>query len=305
MKTWLDNLQRFTGLSPDLFEKIITTLSIFLVLWIIRFIIIKILWQKSDNVRTRYHWRRNTTYALIFILLFALGFIWIERFKSLGTFLGLLSAGIAIALKDLLANLAGWIFIMVRKPFKIGDRVEIENFAGDVIDIHVFRFTLLEMGNWVEADQTTGRIVHIPNGKIFITALANYHGGFNYIWNEIPVLITFESNWQKAKNILIEVIHAHAEKLSETMEKEIKEASRRFMIHYKHLTPIVYTKVKEFGVLLTIRYLCQIRNRRGSEEVLWEEILKQFAVCSDIDFAYPTTRFFDNRAEGKKDVKKG
>lgn len=132
MKAWLEELQRLTGLAPELLEKIITTLAIILVLWIIRFIIIKILWRKSDNVRTRYHWRRNTTYALIFILLFALGFIWIERFKSLGTFLGLLSAGIAIALKDLLANLAGWIFIMVRKPFKIGDRVEIENFAGEV-----------------------------------------------------------------------------------------------------------------------------------------------------------------------------
>lgn len=305
MKTWLEDLQRWTGLSEQNLEKIITTLVIFLVLWILRFIIIKILWQRSDNVRTRYHWRRNTTYALIIILLIALGFVWIERFKSIGTFLGLLSAGIAIALKDLLANLAGWIFIIVRKPFRIGDRIEIENFAGDVIDIHVFRFTLLEMGNWVEADQTTGRIVHIPNGKIFITPLANYHAGFNYIWNEIPVLITFESNWQKAKNILTEIINTHAEKLSETMVKEIKEASRRFMIHYTHLTPIVYTKVKDFGVLLTIRYLSQIRNRRGSEQTLWEEILKQFAAQSDIDFAYPTTRFFDNRAEGKLGVKPG
>ncbi len=303
MEKWIEDLQRFTGFSPELIEKIITTLIIILVLWIIRFIIIKILWQRSDNVRTRYHWRRNTTYALIFILVFTLGFVWIKRFQSIGTFLGLLSAGIAIALKDLLANLAGWIFIMVRKPFKIGDRIEIENYAGDVIDIHVFRFTLLEMGNWVEADQTTGRVVHIPNGKIFTTPLANYHAGFNYIWNEIPVLITFESNWQKAKQILTEVINEHAEKLTETMEKEIKEASRRFMIHYKHLTPIVYTKVKDFGVLLTIRYLCQIRNRRGSEQALWEEILKQFATRSDIDFAYPTTRFYDNLAEGKVNEK--
>lgn len=305
MKTWLEDLQRWTGFSEENLEKIITTLIIFLVLWIIRFIIIKILWQRSDNVRTRYHWRRNTTYVLIIILLLALGFVWIERFKSIGTFLGLLSAGIAIALKDLLANLAGWIFIIVRKPFKIGDRIQIENFAGDVIDIHVFRFTLLEMGNWVEADQTTGRVVHIPNGKIFITPLANYHAGFNYIWNEIPVLITFESNWEKAKKILTEIINTHAEKLSETMEKEIKEASRRFMIHYKHLTPIVYTKVKEFGVLLTIRYLCQIRNRRGSEQALWEEILKQFAAQSNIEFAYPTTRFYDNLTEGKKNGQSG
>lgn len=298
MDTFLDKLQELIGIQPENLEKIITSLIIFLILWVLRFLTIRILWRRSDNVRVRYQWRRNATYTLVFILLFALGFVWIERFQTIGTFLGLLSAGIAIALKDLLANLAGWLFIMVRKPFKIGDRIEIENIAGDVIDIHVFRFTLLEMGNWVEADQTTGRVVHIPNGKIFVNALANYHAGFNYIWNEIPVLITFESNWMKAKDILTNIINEHAEKLSETMEKEIKEASKKFMIHYKYLTPIVYTKVKEFGVLLTIRYLCQIRNRRGSEQALWEDILKQFSAYNDIDFAYPTTRFFDNAAEG-------
>lgn len=305
MNNLIETLQRLTGLQSQLLEKITASLIVFIIFWILRFVILKILWRRSDNVRTRYHWRRNTTYTLAFIMIFVLGFIWIERFQSIGTFLGLLSAGIAIALKDLLANLAGWIFILVRKPFKLGDRIEMENYAGDVIDIHVFRFTILEMGNWVEADQTTGRVVHIPNGKIFVNALANYHAGFNYIWNEIPVLVTFESNWQKAKEILTNVINAHAEKLSETMEKEIKEASKKFMIHYKHLTPIVYTKVKEFGVLLTIRYLCQIRNRRGSEEAIWEEILQQFAGCIDINFAYPTQRFFDNLTEGKTYTKKG
>ncbi|UCG27370.1 MAG: mechanosensitive ion channel, partial [Bacteroidales bacterium] len=235
MKSLSEALQRITGLQLQVLDKIIASLIIFIIFWIVRFIIIKILWRKSDNVRTRYHWRRNTTYTLVFIMIFVLGFVWIERFQRIGTFLGLLSAGIAIALKDLLANLAGWIFILVRKPFKIGDRIEIENYAGDVIDIHVFRFTLLEMGNWVDADQTTGRVVHIPNGKIFISALANYHAGFNYIWNEIPVRITFESNWQKAKEILTNIINTQAEKLSETMEKEIKEASKKFMIHYKYL----------------------------------------------------------------------
>jgi len=298
-------MQRLTGIQQENLEKIVTSLVIFLILWLLRLVTIRILWRRSDNVKVRYQWRRNATYTLVFILFFALGFVWIERFQTIGTFLGLLSAGIAIALKDLLANFAGWLFIMVRKPFRIGDRIEIENIAGDVIDIHVFRFTLLEMGNWVEADQTTGRVVHIPNGKIFVNALANYHAGFNYIWNEIPVLITFESNWEKAKEILTSIINEHAEKLSDTMEKEIKEASKKFMIHYKYLTPIVYTRVKEFGVLLTIRYLCQIRNRRGSEQAIWENILIQFAKFDNIDFAYPTTRFYDNLAESSAKTSPG
>jgi small-conductance mechanosensitive channel len=142
---------------------------------------------------------------------FALGVLvivplWFEGVKSASTFLGLLSAGLAIALRDPVVNLAGWAFILWRRPFEVGDRIQIGTHAGDVIDQRIFQFTLMEIGNWVGADQSTGRVVHIPNGKVFTEMLANYSKGFQYIWDEIPVLITFESNWEKAKGIL-EGIH--------------------------------------------------------------------------------------------------
>ena len=75
-------------------------------------------------------------------------------------------------------------------------------------------------------------------------------------------------------------------------EKEILEASKNYMIHYKHLTPIVYTKVMDYGIQLTMRYLCNPRKRRGSENDIWQAILTQFNSQKDIHFAYPTTRFF-------------
>ena len=81
---------------------------------------------------------------------------------------------------------------------------------------------LIFLRNWVDADQTTGRVIHIPNGKIYTQPLANYHAGFSYIWNEIPVLVTFESNWQKAKSILLEIINTQADQLSAAMQKENK-----------------------------------------------------------------------------------
>lgn len=88
-----------------------------------------------------------------------IGRVWFEGIHSIATFLGLLSAGVAIALKDLLANLAGWGFIMWRRPFEVGDRVQIGNDTGDAIDLRIFQFTLMEIGNWVEADQITGRTI--------------------------------------------------------------------------------------------------------------------------------------------------
>jgi len=161
-----------------------------------------------------------------------------------------------------------------------------------VIDVRIFQFTLMEIKNWIKAEQSTGRVIHIPNGKVFTETQANYSKGFKYIWNEIPVLVTFESGWEKAKEILFEIVKKHSAHLSDRAEKKLREVSSRYMIFYSNLTPTVYTSVQDCGVLLTLRYLCKPRNRRDTEQAIWEEILKEFANHPDIDFAYPTTRFY-------------
>jgi small-conductance mechanosensitive channel len=199
--------------------------------------------------------------------------------------------------------MVSWAFILIRQPFKVGDRIQIGKVAGDVIDIRLFQFSIMEIGNWVDAEQSTGRIIHIPNGIIFTEPQANYTAEFQYIWNEIPVLVTFESDWKKAKHILADIVNHHGILLSTEAEKQIKEAAKRFLIFYNKLTPIVYTSVKDSGVMLTLRYMCNPRERRSIEEKIWEDILNKFAECNDIDFAYPTQRFYNNSTEGKKDLK--
>jgi small-conductance mechanosensitive channel len=303
MKNLVDWIQKALGLSPEVQLKIFASLIIALVLRILYSLIVKIVWRRTENVRTRYTWRKTSGYVVIVLGVFLIGRLWFSGFQSIATYLGLLSAGIAIALKDVVSNFAGWLFIISRRPFSVGDRIQIGNYAGDVIDTRVFQFTLLEIGNWVNADQSTGRIIHIPNGMVLSEVLANYSKGFQYIWNEIPVLITFESNWKKAKKILQKIADKDAEQLSKAAEKRVKEASKKFMILYSRLTPIVYTSVQDSGVLLTIRYLCEPQRRRDSEQVIWEDILKEFTRNGDIDFAYPTQRFYNHQFEGKDIVK--
>lgn len=285
-------LTETTGLTHESLNKIILSLAVIFVLWMFRIVVLRMVWRQTKNVKTRYQWKRTLSMTIPLIGIVLVGSVWIEAFRQFGAFLGLFSAGLAIALKDPLTNLAGWVFIMFRKPFVVGDRVQIGQHAGDVVDIRLFQFTILEIGNWVDADQSTGRIIHIPNGKVFMEAQANYSTGFEYIWNELRVRLTFESNWEKAKNILQQIINEYAADISKDAEKEIFEASKNYMIYYKHLTPIVYTKVKEYGVELTVRYLCNPRKRRGSEHEIWQNILLQFKNHPDIQFAYPTTRFY-------------
>lgn len=287
--------------TPQLLKLIYSVTALFLLL-AARYLILSQV-EKKDYAQL-YRWKKNTAYALSFFLLIVPGVIWIEGVRYLSTYFGLLSAGIAIAMRDLITNFAGWLFIIWRKPFTVGDRIQIGDQSGDVIDVRIFQFSVMEIGNRVEHEQSTGRIIHIPNQFVFQKPQANYTLGFNYIWNEIPVLITFESDWQKAKKILTDITENHAVNLTAKAEKEIKESAKKFMIKLPILKPIVYTSTRESGILLTIRYLCEPRNRRGSAHVIWEEILTEFSHHTDIDFAYPTTRFYDNPTEGKRKTDK-
>ncbi len=292
-------LQSVIGLETETQSRVITSLAIIAVIMILRGLVAWIIARRTEDVRFRYHARKVSAYVSASLALLLLGRIWFTGFQDIGTFLGLVSAGLAIALKDLVASVAGWIYLLWRRPFEVGDRIQIGEHAGDVIDIRLFRFTLIEIGNWVEADQSTGRVILIPNSRILIEAIANYSKGFRYIWNELPVLVTFESNWPKAKAILQKIIDDHSAYLSEDAMLSVRKAAQRAMIIYATLTPKVWTSVAESGVLLTIRYLCDPRKRRGTAETIWEDILTEFGKCDDIDFAYPTVRRYMNLEEGK------
>jgi small-conductance mechanosensitive channel len=300
---WLQRMntlvQTHLGISIDTVEKILWSIFLILVFLFIRRATAKFLERRVSDLARRYILLKSIGYLFGFLVFLVLLRIWFGGAKNLAAYFGILSAGLAIALRDPLTNLAGWLFINIRKPFVVGDRVQIGNHAGDVIDIQLFQFTLVEVGNWVEADQSTGRIIHLPNGLVFHQSVANYTQGFNFIWNELPVTVTFESDWKKAQSLLQGIAEKHTAIQSEEAARQVRQAARQFLIFFQHLSPIVWTSVAENGVTLTIRYLCDPRKRRSSAHKIWESILEVFAGEPDIDFAYPTTRFYENPVEGK------
>ncbi|MCB1045361.1 MAG: mechanosensitive ion channel family protein [Acidobacteria bacterium] len=287
------------GFSDQLAHNLINSAAIIVLLYGLRFLTMRAVFRQTEEVSKRYKWRKGITYITTFLAIFLVGRIWLEGLQSVATFAGLFAAGLTIALQDLVVNFAGWLFILWRRPFDVGDRIEISNHTGDVIDMRIFMFTMMEVGNWVDADQSTGRVIHVPNGLVFKQTLSNYHRGFNHIWNELPVLVTFESNWSKAKTILQEIVDRRTSHFTQMAQEELRRAAQRVMILYNKLTPIVWTNVKDSGVMLTIRYLCDPRRRRSTAQEIWEDILTEFAKHDDIDFAYPTVRYYANHLEGK------
>ena len=270
--------------------RVLSSVLVIIILFVLRRALLAVVSRRVEDPTSRYRWAKTSAYTASLIGLAVVIQIWFIALRSLSTFLGLLSAGLAIALRDLVADFSGWLFILFRRPFDLGDRIQIGSHAGDVIDRRIFQFSIMEIGNWVGADQSTGRVIHIPNQRVFLEPLANYSAGFPYLWNELKVLVTLESDWKKAKTLFAQITKETTKDVVAEAQEPRNEGDQRFLIHYRTLTPAVYTSVEESGVLLTVRYLCRPRERRGTSEALWEEILQAVSRTEGIELAYPTQR---------------
>jgi len=287
LQDWIENN---LFISQQIQANIISTILIILAVSILRNALIRLTSRRSMDVKAKYQWEKGIGYVTFGVLLLALGSIWLGNLDNLASFLGLMTAGLAIALNGPITDLFGWAFIVIQHPFAVGDRIEVGEHKGDVIDIRFFKFTMLEIGAWVEADQSTGRVIHVPNGVVFKKEVVNFSQGLKYIWDELPILVTFESDWRKAKQVLLEVAVLHCEIGPFEADEMDEETTGGFFITYQTLAPGVFTDIQESGVLLTLRYLVQPRQRRSVRENIVEDVLLAFETHENIDFAYPTMR---------------
>ena len=285
--------------SSPVFLQVIFSLVAIIITYLITFIIVHIINKTVKDLKRKYTLRKFAVYIGTLICILAIILIWIKRTGSVTTIISVMGAGLMLALHQPITSIAGWLLILVRRPYEIGDRIAIGKNSGDVIDIRLFYTSMLEIGNWVDADQSTGRIIHSPNGKVFTEPIFNYTRGFEYIWNEIKIAVTFESNWKKAKDIILAIGSKDYMDLGEKVRAKIETMSKKYMIHYGKLTPIVWTNIVDFGVELTLRYLTEARRRRSTQDAICQDVLDRFNKEPDIDFAYPTYRIY-RKGEGSE-----
>ncbi len=279
-----------TGGKQAVYSKLIRTGVVLLLGYLLIFGLVKVINRHVADLRTRHLIRKNVIYFLNLLIIFLVIIIWLQHLGSITIFISAVGAGVALALQEVILCMAGWLVIMTRRPFEVGDRIEFGEIKGDVIDIQILQTSMLEIGNWVAADQSTGRIVKVPNSAVFKKPQFNYSRGFEFIWNELRVLVTFESDWKKAEEIMLRRATDRAVGMEEIVKRKIKRMSRRYMIYYGKLSPIVYVKILDSGVELTLRYLTEARKRRSTEDELARWILEEFARTEAVNFAYPTYR---------------
>lgn len=286
-----------SSLSSPGVSQILWTLLIITGGFILNRLLIRMINNRMEDANRRHVFRKIVNYSVTAITLIIVLFLWIRNLTFLTALTGFIAAGLAIALRDVILSLFGWIKIIWARPFTVGDRIQVRDLQGDIIDITPLHTALLEVGNWVQASQSTGRIIFIPNNVIFQESVTNSTLGFPYLWDEFSTVVTFESDFDTAESLLKEPIEDVVGINYRRARRKIQEMGDRYAIEYENLSPRVYLDIKDHGVELTIRYLTSVRGRREIKSRLSKKILQLLQENRSIELAYPTYRIYRRDVE--------
>ena len=263
----------------DLYRKSILSVLVLLTQVAIRRALLSYVINRiPDNSPHLYTVRRITAYTITIITSLLLFGIWVQRLGDLSVALGILAAGLAFALQEIIGSIAGWITIVSGKPFSIGDRIETGGIRGDVVDIGVLRTTLMEIGNWLGGDHNTGRIVTVSNAFLFKEPLYNYSVHLNFVWDEVRVPITYESDWKRAIEIMSDAVREHPayRELLPKAEMQRRDVRRKMAVKMTPLEPRTYVSLTDNWIELGLVYPVDTDLRRSFRSEIGQRLLTEF-----------------------------
>ena len=265
------------GIDKEYIKLTILTIFVILIAEIIKWIAKNIYSHMPVSDKKKFFRNRKSRIIISVISFVVILLIWGEKLNGIITLVSFISAGVTIAIREIIFNFFAGIYINMRKPFDVEDRVEIDEIKGDVIKTHALSFEMLEIGERNEGEQSTGRIVHIPNSYIFTKTLKNYTKAFKYIWDEIKIELDLDANIEETKEKIYDILFENPE-LQETpkkMEDAVDEAILEYRIYYNNLEPIIYTTIKDSHVELCLRYLVHPKKARNVQDEITLRILEE------------------------------
>ena len=262
--TFVDN--RYVGL-------IFSTIFVLIIFYLFKRLVFFFV-KKVSNDRKKYMFNNFFTVILNVFKLIILLFIWDDYIKSVITLISFISAAMTIALRDFVLNFFCGIYIKLKKIFKVEDRIQIEDIKGDVVNVSLFNFEILEVSTAEVNGQSTGIIVNFPNSIIMMKPVKNINKGFKYIWSEIKIKIDINSDLSLNKKEIYRIVNSLdvINKIPKKMKKQIDSVNATNRIYFNKYDPIIYTKIVDNYVELTVRYLIHPKKARYVESVIWNNI---------------------------------
>jgi len=249
----------------------------------------KFLLRKIQDKLVRYSLNKVITILSAAAAIAIILHIWFPDTQSLVVAVGVISAGVVIALQDVIRNFAGGILILTGNLYHVGDRIEIGGETGDVMDIGIMNTTMMELRGWIDSDQATGRITSIPNGKVITTQVHNYTKDHSFLWDEIMIPITYSSNWKKAKQVMLEIVTRETAEIVKEAEAEIEKIGETYYLPRRMVEPAVYLTPTDNWISFHVRYVTRVKERRAFRTRISEMILEKVQEYPDISISSTTT----------------
>ena len=205
-------------------------------------------------------------------------FIWNDYIQNLMTLISVTSAAMTIALREIILNFFCGIYIKVKKPFQVEDRIEVKDIRGDVMNISSLNFEVLEISTDEKHGQSTGVIVTFPNSIVFSEPVRNLNKGFKYIWDELTVKVTMDCDLVKNKQELYKIVNniEVIKNIPKKMKAQINDINTTNRVYFNKYDPTIYTKIVDDHIELTIRYLMHPKKGRFVESVIWNKVLESY-----------------------------
>jgi small-conductance mechanosensitive channel len=274
--------------SPYLPRLFLTALALAVVYVIFGLVAERVANRALKDARTRYTFRKAVSIISVLVLAAVIIRIWVADPQVLLISYGLLAAGMAIALQDVFKNFVGGILITTTGLFRVGDRIQTEGVCGDVMDIGIMSTTILEIQGWVSADQPTGRISIIPNEFALSGVVHNYTRDHNFVWDEISVPITYDSDWKEAAALFLSIVRREVGEMTEQADREIESIGEKYYLPKKVTEPGIFLTLTDNWVTFDIRYVAAVRERRLLHDRLSRLILEEVEASDRIHIASAT-----------------
>lgn len=271
---YIEKISKLFNIDEIYIGLILKTIIIIFLILVVEKIGIRIIKRTRDS-KKEYNYTKKYKLIIRITILSAIIIVWGKYIKNFLTLISLVSAAFTIAIRDLIFNFFCGIYIKIVKPFVVEDRIEINGYKGDVVNINTMNFEILEVSNVDTTGQSTGIIIHLPNSIIFNYPLKNYNKAFKYIWDEITIRIPLDYNVNKAKKVLYKIVNSNEiiKKIPPKLKKQINNVSNSYRIYYNQYEPIIYTKINEDHIELQIRYLIHPKKARYVESIISSDIL--------------------------------
>ncbi len=266
-------LAKVTTLEEKYIVLLLTSLVVIIIFRILKVLGKKVI-QKITTGRREFvsNQAYQVTLNILEILVFA--FLFDDYIKGLMTFISVISAAMTIALRDFILNFFCGIYIKFKKPFKVEDRIQIEDTKGDVMSISAFSFEILEVSTKEDNGQSTGIVIHYPNSIIVSKPVKNINKGFKYIWDEIVVKVSLDADLESNKKEIYKIVNSldTIKSIPKKMKNLINDVNTTNRIYFNKFDPIIYTKIVDDHIELNVRFLMHPKKARYIESVIWDKI---------------------------------